>query len=59
MARAMMVAKEKMDNDPAFFSAKLITARFYADAVLPQAAAMVQSIRQAGVSTNRMPVDLF
>jgi alkylation response protein AidB-like acyl-CoA dehydrogenase len=59
MARAMMVAQDKMDSDPAFFKAKLITARFYADAVLPQAAALAQSIRQAGASTNRMPVELF
>jgi hypothetical protein len=59
MARAMMVAQDKMDSDPAFFNAKLITARFYADSVLPQAAALAQSIRQAGASTNRMPVDLF
>jgi alkylation response protein AidB-like acyl-CoA dehydrogenase len=59
MARAMMVAQDKMDSDPAFFKAKLITARFYADSVLPQAAALAQSIRQAGASTNRMPVELF
>lgn len=59
MARAMMLAQDQMERDPAFFGAKLITARFYADAVLPQAAALAQSIRQAGVSTNRMPVDLF
>jgi alkylation response protein AidB-like acyl-CoA dehydrogenase len=59
MARAMMVAQDKMDSDPAFFNAKLITARFYADSVLPQAAGLAQSIRLAGASTNRMPVDLF
>ena len=55
----MMVAQDQMDSDPAFFKAKLITARFYADAVLPQAAALAQSILQAGASTNRMPVELF
>ena len=59
MARAMMLAQDQMARDPAFFEAKLITARFYADSVLPQAAALAQSIRQAGVSTNRMSVDLF
>jgi 3-(methylthio)propanoyl-CoA dehydrogenase len=59
MARAMMVAQDQMEADPAFFSAKVITARFYADAVLPQAAALAQSIRQSGASSNRMPVDLF
>jgi len=59
MARAMMVVQDQMDSDPAFFKAKLITARFYADSVLPQAAALAQSILQAGASTNRMPVELF
>ena len=59
MARAMMVAHEQMESDPVFYKAKLITARFYADAVLPQAAALAQTIRQAGASTERMPVELF
>ncbi|MBS0494299.1 MAG: acyl-CoA dehydrogenase [Proteobacteria bacterium] len=59
MARAMMIAQDQMANDPVFFGAKLITARFYADALLPQATALAQAIMQAGGSTNRMPVDAF
>lgn len=59
MGRAMMIAQEQLDSDPAFFGAKVITARFYADAVLPQAAALSQSIRQAGETTNRMAIDMF
>jgi len=59
MARAMLLAQEHMERDPAFFTAKLITARFYADSVLPQATALAQSVRQAGVVTNRMPIDWF
>jgi hypothetical protein len=59
MGRAMMVAQDKMESDPAFFTAKLVTARFFADSVLTQASALAQSIRLAGGTTNRMPVDLF
>ena len=59
MARALMVALDKMDSDPAFFTAKLITARFYAESVLTQAAGLAQSIRLAGATTNRMPVEMF
>ncbi len=59
MGRATMVALDKMDSDPAFFTAKLITARFYAEAVLTQAPGLAQGIRLAGATTNRMSVDMF
>ena len=59
MGRALMVAQDKMDSDPAFFTAKVITARFYAESVLTQAAGLAQSIRLAGNTTNRMSVEMF
>ena len=59
MGRAMMVALDKMDSDPAFFTAKLITARFYAESVLTQAPGLAQSVRLAGSTTNRMSADMF
>ena len=59
MGRALMVAQDKMDSDPAFFTAKVITARFYAESVLTQAAGLAQSIRLAGITTKRMPVEMF
>ena len=59
MARAMMVAQDKMDSDSAFFSAKVITSRFYAESVLTQAGGLAQSIRLAGNTTNRMSVEMF
>ena len=59
MARALMVAQDKMDSDPAFFTAKLVTARFYAESVLTQAPGLAQSICLAGPTTHRMPVELF
>ncbi|UUZ76504.1 acyl-CoA dehydrogenase [Polaromonas sp. P1(28)-13] len=59
MGRALMVALDRMDSDPAFFTAKLITARFYAESVLTQAAGLAQSIRLAGITTKRMSVEMF
>jgi 3-(methylthio)propanoyl-CoA dehydrogenase len=59
MARALMVAQDKMDSDPAFFTAKIITARFYAESVLTQAAGLAQTICQAGPTINRMSIDQF
>ena len=59
MGRALMVAQDKMESDPDFFTAKVITARFYAESVLTQAAGLAQSIRLAGATTNRMPVGMF
>jgi len=59
MARAMMVAQDKMDSDPTFYTAKLITARFYAESVLTQAAGLAQNIRLSGNTTNRMSVEMF
>jgi 3-(methylthio)propanoyl-CoA dehydrogenase len=59
MGRALMVAQDKSDSDPAFFTAKAITARFYAESVLTRAAGLAQSIRLAGNTTNRMSVEMF
>ena len=59
MARALMLAQDKMDSDPPFFAAKVITARFYAESVLPQAAGLAQTICQAGPTINRMSIDHF
>ena len=59
MARAMMAAQDQMDSDPAFYTAKVITARFYAESVLSQAAGLAQNIKLSGPTTNRMTVDMF
>ncbi|HEX7685482.1 MAG TPA: acyl-CoA dehydrogenase, partial [Trinickia sp.] len=47
MARALLVAADKEQDDPAFFSAKIATARFYAEHVLPQAPALEAAIVSA------------
>ena len=59
MARAMLVAQDKLASDRAFYSAKLVTARFYAESVLPQASGLAQSICLGGATINRMAVEQF
>ncbi len=59
MARALLVAQDKLASDPAFYGAKLITARFYAESVLPQAGGLAQSICLGGATINRMAIEQF
>jgi alkylation response protein AidB-like acyl-CoA dehydrogenase len=47
MARALLVAAQKRDEDPSFYGAKIATAQFYAEHVLPQASALEASIVSA------------
>ncbi|SEJ45800.1 acyl-CoA dehydrogenase [Paraburkholderia diazotrophica] len=47
MARAMLVAQAKKSDDPSFYGAKIATAQFYAEHVLPQAVALEASIVSA------------
>ena len=59
MARAMMVALDQMDSDPAFYGAKLATARFYAESLLPKAAALATAVELSGDTVNSMSPDMF
>jgi alkylation response protein AidB-like acyl-CoA dehydrogenase len=47
MARAQLAAQRLMAGDPKFYGAKIATARFYAEHVLPQAAALEAAIVSA------------
>jgi alkylation response protein AidB-like acyl-CoA dehydrogenase len=47
MARALIVAQTKLADDPAFYGAKIATAHFFADHLLPQAVALEASIVSA------------
>jgi 3-(methylthio)propanoyl-CoA dehydrogenase len=47
MARALLAAAANEASDPTFYGAKIATARFYAEHVLPQAAAFEASIVSA------------
>ncbi len=51
LARSALVAQRKLasrDGDPAFLEAKLITARFYAEVILPPALAQLGPLKAAG-----------
>jgi alkylation response protein AidB-like acyl-CoA dehydrogenase len=51
LARGALVAQGKLaarDGDPAFLEAKLITARFYAEVILPPALAQLGPLKAAG-----------
>ena len=47
MARALLVAAQKRTEDPSFYGAKIATAQFYAEHVLPQAVALEVAIVSA------------
>ncbi|HRK40235.1 MAG TPA: acyl-CoA dehydrogenase [Burkholderiaceae bacterium] len=59
MARAMMVALDRMEDDPDFYAAKLVTARFYAESVLPTAYGLATSVVVGGGTIAQAPVDMF
>ncbi|MFM0729185.1 acyl-CoA dehydrogenase [Paraburkholderia sediminicola] len=61
MARALLVAAEKRDEDPSFYGAKIATAQFYAEHVLPLASALEASIISAkgGESVLALSDDQF
>ncbi|NYH13374.1 acyl-CoA dehydrogenase [Paraburkholderia bryophila] len=61
MARALLVATQKRDEDPAFYGAKIATAQFYAEHVLPLASAFEASIVSAkgGESVLALSDDQF
>lgn len=59
MGRALLVAQELRSGDPSFFNAKIATARFFAENLLPQAQALATSIIESGHSTNALTVEQF
>jgi hypothetical protein len=59
MARALLAAQSLRAGDPSFFDAKIATARFFAENLLPQAQALATSILESGHSTNALSVEQF
>ena len=47
------------DGDPAFLEGKLITARFYAEHILPPAAGLVPTITDGGRTVMALAEDQF
>jgi hypothetical protein len=59
MARALLAAERLRDADPKFYDAKIATARFFAENLMPQAKALATSIVESGHSTNALEVEQF
>ncbi len=62
MARAALIAQGKRDeleSDAAFFEAKLTTARFYSEHILPRAAAFGQTVMSGAESVMALPETQF
>ena len=62
MARAALIAAKQLaegQGDASFYRAKIATARFYADYLLPQAAALKHAIVTAGESVLALADEQF
>jgi acyl-CoA dehydrogenase len=61
MARAALVAQEKLaaGEDPKFYESKLMTARFYAEHILPKAIALMHTVKGGGKSTLALAEEQF
>jgi len=59
LARALLAAERLQAGDPSFFKAKIITARFFAEHLLPQTQALVTSILEGGHSANALEPEQF
>ncbi|CAN7610668.1 acyl-CoA dehydrogenase [Pseudorhodoferax sp. LjRoot39] len=59
LARAMLAAYASHDEDLAFGEAKMATARFYAEALMPQALALEAALLAAGGTVERVHADML
>jgi acyl-CoA dehydrogenase len=61
MARAARIAQTRLASgqDPLFHEAKLLTARFYAEHILPKAGALLRSIQNGGTSIMALSEEQF
>jgi hypothetical protein len=61
MGRAALAASGKIaaNEDPDFHRAKLVTACFYTDKVLPKANALLATIRSGVSSGSNLPIEQF
>ena len=59
LARALLAAERLQAGDPSFFKAKIITARFFAEHLLPQTQALATSILEGGHSANALEPEQF
>lgn len=59
MAKSLLVAQAREAEDPAFYTAKIATARFYAEHLLSQAPGLAVAITQGGHCANALSEDQF
>jgi hypothetical protein len=62
LAKGALVAQARLgtrDGDPAFNEAKLVTARFYADVILPPALAQLGPLKSAGRTVFALKEEQF
>ncbi len=59
MARSLIVAEQKLAEDPEFFSAKIATARFYAEYLLSQVPGAATSVLEGGAAVNSLSPEQF
>ncbi|WP_127996494.1 acyl-CoA dehydrogenase [Piscinibacter defluvii] len=62
MGRALLVAQDQLASgtgDTAFLSAKIATARFYAEHILTRVPALRDAVLEGGESVTALPVDAF
>ena len=62
MARSLLAAEAALaagEGDPAFFEARCLLARFYGDAILPEAIGLSHIVRQAGTTTLKLAEGQF
>ncbi len=61
LARALQVAEAELaqGKDVAFMKAKIVTARFYAEHILPRTAGLRDAIVEGGASVMAMPLESF
>jgi alkylation response protein AidB-like acyl-CoA dehydrogenase len=59
MAKALMIAEDKLNEDERFYSAKIATAQFHAEHLLNLVPALAKSILRGGGSVNALQTDQF
>ncbi len=59
LAKSSLIAKEKIQEDEPFYSAKMVTARFYAEQIMPRAGAYGKAVLSGHDSTMALRDDQF
>ena len=59
LARALMAAEDALATDKEFMAAKIVTARFYAEHILPRTASLRAAIVDGADSVTAMSLDAF